>query len=108
MIIKMFEQGLEMSSPPTTSIWLKPTSKQTLAHQLEALADIRSGVKHIVNLSEYSSLKCLMWFPIFLDFEGFNTGVALYHLGRMRASLEYAAEVFFTASIYIYMPPRWT
>ena len=30
---------------------------------------------------------------MFLDFQGFNTGVALYHLGRMRASLEYAAEV---------------
>jgi len=26
-------------------------------------------------------------------YQGFNTGVALYHLGRMRASLEYAAEV---------------
>ena len=30
---------------------------------------------------------------MFLDFQGFNTGVALYHLGRMRASLEYAAEL---------------
>ena len=44
-----------------------------------------------------------MWFPIFLDFEGFNTGVALYHLGRMRASLEYAAEVFFhRLNLYLY------
>ena len=38
-------------------------------------------------------LECLMWFPIFLDFQGFSTGVALYHLGRMRVSLEYATEV---------------
>ena len=27
------------------------------------------------------------------SFQGFNTGVALYHLGRMRESLEYNMEL---------------